>query len=67
MTDKLFTGTKVYIEQEIKPPYHHDWVIKEYPSGKLFQVFRDKDTAKSTVRGFGMELVCIISKKVGNG
>lgn len=53
----MYTGTKVVVFKETIPPYNSHWVIKEYPSGKLFQVFLNKDDALQAVKGFELELI----------
>jgi hypothetical protein len=59
----MYTGIKVYIEHETIGPYKNYWVIKEIPSGKLFQVFREKESAYSAIRGYGLQLQYVIRMK----
>ena len=59
----MYSGLKVYIEHETVGPYKNYWVIKEIPSGRLFQVFREKDQAYSAIRGYGLKLIYVIKFK----
>lgn len=53
----MYEGTKVIVYKETIPPYVDYWVIQEYPSGKLFQVYAKKKDALTAVNGFKLDLV----------